>query len=317
MNKFRKIELGLVGIFFLLTIIQLNRIDVLAFLLLFLLLLIGFWIFSFIQSKKINSIGFGRRNIVEKLLLSFLLMGIALNISRVAYSSPFIKLALLILAFYYLINGIVKWVKQKQEWFNGIERIILGLILFGFLFRFMSWPGSGVLRVFPLLALFVLMGVYSILSIVSLSKNNKSTLGILTMLVYWSISLSVLFILFDCMLWPGTVPIFIVYGVFMLFTSVPYFIKYFSIDLSILSADTSSLLYNTTRRIIVYSIFCLFLFFLSREQFERFQFGNRPALIQAVILGTSSEDNGEKVWGRHEASRLDSLWREGKYPEEI
>ena len=181
----------------------------------------------------------------------------------------------------------------------------------------MSWPGSGVLRVFPLLALFVLMGVYSILSIVSLSKNNKSTLGILTMLVYWSISLSVLFILFDCMLWPGTVPIFIVYGVFMLFTSVPYFIKYFSIDLSILSADTSSLLYNTTRRIIVYSIICLFLFFLSREQFERFQFGNRPALIQAVILGTSSEDNGEKVWGRHEASRLDSLWREGKYPEEI
>jgi len=317
MNKFRKIELGLFGLYFILTIIQLYEINILALLLLSLFTLDFFWIYAFIKSKKIDSLGFSRKNLTEKILVSFLLWGISMNISAVAYSSLLIKLGLLILTFYYLINGIIKWGRQRKEWFNGLERIILSLILLGFFLRLMAYPGGGTLRVFPLLILFILMIVYSFISIVQFNKDKQSALAISSMIMYWAISLGVLFMLFDVMFWPGKSIIFIAYIVFALFTSTFYLIKYFSIDKSILNETNSLLLYNTTRRLVIYNILCLFLVFLSRRQFERFEFGNRPQLIDAIINCTTSEDDVERNLGCSEADRLDSLYRAGEYPEEI
>lgn len=317
MNKFRKIELGIFGLYFILTVIQLHEINVLILLLLSLLTLNIFWVYTFIKSKKIDSLGFSRKNLTEKLLVSFLLWGISMNISDVAYSSLLIKLGLLILTFYYLINGIIKWGRQKKEWFNGLERIILSLILFGFFLRLMAYPGGGLLRVFPLLILFILMVVYSFISIVQFNRNKQSTLGISSMVVYWAISLGVLFILFDVMFWPGKSIIFIAYIVFTMFTSTFYIINYFSTDKSVLNETNSSLLYNTARRIVIYNVLCLFLVFLTRKQFERFEFGNRPQLINAIINCTTSEDETERNLGCSEARRLDSLYRAGEYPEEI
>lgn len=317
MNKFRKTELGLFGLYFVLTIIQLYEINVLALLLISVLALDIFWIYTFTKSKKIDSIGFTRKNLTEKLLVSFLLLGISMNISSVAYSSLLIKLGLLILAFYYLINGIIKWARQKKEWFNGLERIILSLILFGFFLRLMAYPGSGTLRVFPLLILFILMIIYSFISTVQFNKDKQSTLAISSMLLYWAIGLGVLFMLFDIMFWPGKAVIFIAYIIFAIFTSTFYLIKYFSTDKSILNETNFSLLYNTTRRLVIYNVLCLFLVFLSRRQFERFEFGNRPQLIDAIINCTASEDDAERALGCSEADRLDSLYRAGEYPEEI
>lgn len=317
MNKYRKIELGLFGLYFVLTIIQLCDINVSIALLLSLLALDIFWTFAFIKSKMIDSIGFSRKNLTEKVLASVLLWGISMNISTVAYSSLLIKLGLLIMTFYYLINGILKWGKQKKEWFNGLERIILALILFGFFLRLMAYPGGGILRVFPLMTLFTLMVIYSFISIVQLNKDKKSSLAISSMIMYWAISLGILFMLFDVMFWPGKSMIFIVYIVFTLFASTFYLIQYFSTDKSTLNETNVSLLYNTVRRVFIYNVLCLFLIFLSRRQFERFEFGNRPQLIDAIINCTTSQVETEKALGCSEANRLDSLYRAGEYPEEL
>lgn len=316
MNKFRKIELGLFGLYFTLTILQLCDTNVSVLLLLSLLTLDFFWIFTFIHSKKIDAVGFSRKNLTEKLLISFLLWGISLNISAIAYSSLLIKLGLLIMTFCYLINGIIKWGRQKQDWFNGLERIILSFILFGFFLRLMSYPGGGVLRVFPLLILFILMIVYSFIVIVQFNKDKQSTLAISSMIMYWAMSLGVLFMLFDVMFWPGKSIIFIAFIVFTGFASTFYLIKYFSTDKSVLNDVNTSLLYNTTRRVVIYNIICLFLVFLSRRQFERFEFGNRPKLIDAIMNCTTSEDDFVRNLGCSEANRLDSLYRIGEYQEE-
>lgn len=317
MNKFRKIELGLFGLYFVLTIIQLCGINVSVALLLSLLTLDIFWTFTFIQSKKIDSIGFSRKNLTEKILVSLLLWGISMNISTIAYSSLLIKLGLLILTFYYLINGIIKWGRQKKEWFNGLERIILALILFGFFLRLMAYPGGGILRIFSLMTLFILMVVYSFISVVQFNKDKQSSLAISSMIMYWSISLGVLFMLFDVMFWSGKSMIFSLYFMVTLFASILYLIKYFSTNKSILNETNVSLLHNTARRVVIYNLLCLFLIFLSRRQFERFEFGNRSQLIDAIINCKTSQDEAESALGCDEADRLDSLYRAGEYPEEL
>lgn len=314
MNKFRKTEIGLICLFLLMTILQLNEIKVLGLLLLSLLALDFYWIYAFFQSKKINSIGFSRKNIIEKILISGLLLGISLSISFVAYSSLLIKLGLLLLTFYYLINGIIQWAKEKQDWFNGLERIILSLILFGFFLRFMLYPGASMLRIFPLLILFFLMIIYSFISINKFNKKNRS-LRISTMLVYWSISLGIIFLLFAVMFWPGKVAIFIFYVFFMVLITILYLIKYFSTDISSLSDSASVLLYQTNRRIFVYNCICLFMVFSSRRQFDRMTFGNRPQLIDAIINCRASTNENKAAC--MEAARLDSLMRAGQYPEEL
>ena len=316
MNKFRKIEIGLISLFLLLTILQLNEISVLWVLLLSLLALDIHWIYALFQSKKINSIGFIRKNIIEKILISVLLFGISLSISFVAYSSLLVKLGLLILTFYYLINGIIRLVKEKQDWFSALERIILSLILFGFFLRFMLYPGASALRIFPLLILFILMIVYSFISINKFNKDNHS-LRIYTMLVYWSISLGIIFLLFAVMFWPGKIAIFIFYAFSMALITILYFVKYFSIDKSSLSDSASDLLYQTTRRIFIYNCICLFMVFTSRRQFDRMTFGNRPQLIDAIINCRTSTAENENKAACIEANRLDSLWRAGQYPEEL
>jgi hypothetical protein len=316
MNKFRKIELGLLGVFFLFITIQLYDIPVLGVLLINILGLFAFWLFAFIQTKKIDSPGFSRKNITEKFLILFLLLFVTLNISAVAHTSVFIFLALLILSFYYIINGIVKWAKQSKEWVNGVERILLGLILLGFMCRFMSWPLSGILRIFPLLMLFVLMSFYSIFSAVKLGIDKQRSLGASVMIVHAAIAFSILFMLFDAMFWPGKTGLFMLYSVVMIVAISFYLFRYFSTDKTLLNVGSLSIVYNTSRRLIIYNVLALFLLFLSRRQFERFQFGNRPELIEAVINCTSSTDDNERAMGCYEAERLDSLYRAGSYPEE-
>jgi hypothetical protein len=290
MNKFRLVELVLIGFFILLTILQITESNVSTLLLVDLFLVDLFWIYALTQTKNHQLDGFRKKNITEKLIISSLCWGIALNISKIPFSTILIDLSLLVLAVYILISGIKQWISNKKSWFSASEKILGGIVLLGFFMRFKYYPGAGLLRVISLSALSLLMLSYSIISIVGMIKNNQTTYGILLLLFYWGLSACINFILFDSMFWAGSENMFIPGFVFTAIVSLIILIKWIISDNNGLVDSQKLLIYESFRRIIIYGSICLLFYFLTPYQYFRFDFGNRPELINAYIKWNDSNN---------------------------
>lgn len=315
MNRFRLIELGLLGLFILLIVLQISDYSVSTFLLVDLALIDLFWLLSMILTKKQNLNGFDKKSIIEKILISILLWGIALNVSTIPFSTLLISLGLLILSIYYIINGIKNLISKKMDWLSSIERLLCGIILFGFLLRFRHYPGAGILRGLSLSLLSLLMLSYSIVAIVKMIKSNQIAFGVILLLFYWGISASINYILYDSMFWAGSDIMFFSGFVFTAIVALVLLIKWIISDRNGLVDTQKLLIFESFRRAIIYGSICLFFYFITPYQYFRLDFGNRPKLINAYIKCHFDSNNEDTDRNCAEFQELDQKFRSGQYHE--
>jgi hypothetical protein len=278
MKNFRKIELSLLLTYFIFTILTVSGYNIPPVILFIALMaLVSFWLYALFRPGGERIEGFKTGNLLEKLLVSVLLLGISMNITGVAFSALILKLGLTITGIYYVINGIIKLFKKDQR-LSGLERFLGGLALAALLGRFMHWPGSNFLWI---LSLGILGIAFFIYGLVLIFKMNKQWTGLLLCGIYSSLELGLFFIIFDTMFWSGSAPIFSLSLLITAACSALLFVRQASVKHPLEEETRITLINPTWRRIIIITGICMFFNTLTVKQFIRMKFGNRLSLIEA------------------------------------
>jgi hypothetical protein len=215
MRKFQIAEPIIILLILLLAILRLLDVKVDMLLYLSLALLEAFWIAAYFAMRKQHVRGFSGVNIIEKLLISLLMWAIVMNITLIPLSGLLSSFSLIILVIYFFVSFTKRIIKNPNQWFVAIERLLLALIFAGFLFKFQSWSGNGLIRVLSFAMLIVIMPLGIITELV---KNKDYEIRrVLTSLIpfYIGIDFMLIFLLFDCMHWPAAF-IYFLPGMFLM-----------------------------------------------------------------------------------------------------
>lgn len=270
--------------------------------------LIGIWIYGHFKTKDLD-----KSELIERLFTVLLILGIILNVAEISFSNLIISIGLLFLTGYMAFKGIRKVI--IKDIFTGIELILLGLIFLGFLMRLRHFPGGSPIRVFSASLLSLLYLAISINFIIVSVKANKQTLGVVGMILYWSLSAYVNAILFDTMFWPGEMNLF--YSALISSLIVLPILIIQTLKHKELSSDYSIQIKNLYKRTIILISISLFFAIATPKQFLRMDFGIRPEMINSYFdCRLNYElDNLSKEKACQEFQTLNEIWIFGYYPE--
>lgn len=278
MSILRKIELGILSLFFILMLMQLREIEVSSGLIASLVAADVFWLFNIFALKGERPQGFKVPQLIEKLLISCLFWGICMNVSGIHNSALVIKAFLFLLSIYFLIEGIVKMFR-KGERLNGIERILLSMVLAGTLARFLYLPGGNVLTVFGMFLIMLLCFGIGIALMIKQIRENQKLKGLGYLFIYLSLGIGTCYVLFDLMHWLKS---YALYHVAMICILNSILILQRNVKgLDSMESKEKSDVYHTIRRMIVYTAIVIFINVLTVRQFFRMKYGNYPRLIEA------------------------------------
>lgn len=276
----RKIELSLLWVFIILSILLTvgYKVNVVVFVSLAGLDIL--WLYALVRPGGKRKPGFTIGNIVEKLLISLLLCGIVTNLAHIVGSAELIKASLVILCLFYLVSGIAHIVKgifgskaprdealdsheiisvKPVRGIQGIERLLLAVILIGFFFKLQHWYGGVELVLLGLFFLLITYLIYAIVLAVSFGRNKRVGLGLLLLGVYICLALCMTFVLIDTMRSAGVEVMFM--GVFPLtifFTLILFVAQSRLRNVQLNPSNTSALL-NTWRRLVIIIPLIIFL----------------------------------------------------------
>lgn len=256
-------------------------------------------------------IGFRKSDFWNRILAVPLMLGVILTTTNASYNNLFTTWGLFILTIYCLIKGIRRL--SKKDICTGVELIFVSLVFCGYFLRMMHYVGGGIFRVVFLTSLQVFYIVMGIRFAVSFSKQKEELLGGLGMVVSWTLSIFVNAIMLDTMFWQGNMLVFWFAAILALIIVPVFAIVFFRRkdlpeDLHILSGKLF------TRFIIISSI-SIFFATATPQQFLRFDFGNRPQIIEAYYNChlNSDIDKATRTKNCMEFEQLDQLLRSGFY----
>jgi hypothetical protein len=274
--------------------------------------LISVWVYGLIKNQSLVNAGYTKLELFERLFILFLLSGIIMNVSNISGSPIIIACSVTLLIIFQVVKGVIKLIKADIP--TGIESIIISLLLFGYLFRFMYWPFSGPLMVVFSTILCKFYIGYGIYFSTKLSKQS-SVIGIIGMFLYWVIALQIMLILFDAMSWPGTV-IFLYPSLLITVTLIPVLI-YQLPNIRKLSENLKSLVLSLYKKLTIVISISLFMTAASQQQFLKFIFGNRTRLIESH-RDCRLVNNPDKSIKQEKCYEYEVLWqltRTGQYKE--
>lgn len=278
-KKSQLTEIVLLSLLFIEIILKINNIYTDSFLILTMVILNIFWLFrSIFFKEKIK-----KRVTIEKTLISISLWGVILNICTIPFSSMLLVFSFLLLSIFYVIKFFINW-KFYSDWFDRLEPIVLAILFFAFILRFMSWNGAQEFTVSSLAGYIILMLIYAISSTIKIESNGFKKYILPILLIYSTLSILLLAILFRFMLWFWTVSLYIhiVGAIFSALLAIIMASMYLK-QASQITKEGRFFLLKTLQRFLIIVSFSIFLFSMSHYQFFRLELGNRPALINSYI----------------------------------
>lgn len=279
-----------------------------------LLILLVLWIIGYSKRETVKDlIRLTRREFTERIFIFIILLGVAFNITNVPLSNLVISLGILLNIGFIVFRAINNL--RKKNVLEGIEKFIVGAVLFGYLLRFRHFPGASITIV---VSSYLLSLSYIVLGILSLSKSIKANsilIGMVSFLLYLGISVTILGLLFDFFYWPNSTIILIISliitisGVMML-----------GLD-GMAKAKLDGQIYLTLNRlfknVVIVTTIGLFFLFSSPKQNIRLDLGNRPQFIKASYDCRINQNlsDSEKEAACEEYQLLKEMDIFGYYPE--
>lgn len=284
---------------------------------------ISIWVYGYFKQKKFGIHGYRLGEALDRVFFSFLVLGLAINITEHPFSPMLISFSLLLLLAYFLIKGIVKL--AKKDIVVGLESLVISFILMGYFFRIMQYPGSGIFKV--VFSTLLSQG-YVILAIyfgIKLLKNKVTLAGITGTILFLALSVLLTSILFRTMFWPGSTQLYYV-GLLVSVIVLPIYI-YGLIQKKRVSPDIRNLTGFLTKRAFQVILISTFFSFIPNSEYVRLQFGNRKQLIEAYcgcrlsnnnnILYSQAKEQSCRDFEVYEIMLRHGYYREGISDEEL
>jgi hypothetical protein len=143
--------------------------------------------------------------IAFRIAFTIAMLGILFKIQHWAGGGILTALGFLTLSLTMIISGFIGLGKEDGRPVSSAERIIVGILLFGLLFKVQHWPGAGILLVVSITTLSILyFGVGWLL--ISPDQTKPGPFSMAGLVVGFGYSLLAIGILFKLQHWPGAMP---------------------------------------------------------------------------------------------------------------
>ena len=143
--------------------------------------------------------------IAIRIALTIAVLGILFKIQHWAGGGILSALGFLTLAVTMITSGFMGLGREDRRPASAAERIIVGIMLFGVLFKVQHWPGAGILLVVSITTLSILyFGVGWLL--ISPNQTKPGPFNIAALIVGFGYSVLAIGILFKLQHWPGAMP---------------------------------------------------------------------------------------------------------------